>query len=609
MSSDKPTTPMSSQGSPGSSSQSFKIYSPAVDFIENRTSQYHEAFDTDGLCYNPSQNQFVALVPTPIVPTPSGLAMPEHTTLPQPRLIPGSINNMKSWAEALSRGNETAEQGASATGRISNPMGNSTSINVARCSNKTTVPLQQVMESVPDVDIAMPVIGVVKMLLDAYCQAAEVRETVNSGFDDLPDCFVKIDFNFSSYPKDQNIIDASIDLVFVTFKAIEEAVRFYTSSQVKRASTAVLTGSQYKQNLRQSLVDIKTHADALESQAWMSFNHRMLSDGDQNRRSHAVIMQDNWATHQILGTVLQVEQHGQVWVRAIFNLMLSLLREQERNWLPQSPIPFVSIAPGLGSWLQCTPQDLRLRLYIPDIDIIDLQHVLNRAADIYFEDRHRAEQVVGTRVFGEWIINPGSAKLLIHGDFGPTHKISPLSVMCATITQAFRMSPRIISLVFFCGCHLIWDEYRGTVTMIRSLVAQLLRQFPFFNIELDPQISIQAIENGSIEHLCNLFVHLVRLLPPGGTVFCVIDGINEYEHDEYLYSMGDVVLALVDLVDKHSQAMGAKFKLLLTSPRPTREVRKVFDNKPGTLLHMKTLPSTQGRGGFARLRQQLGAGI
>jgi hypothetical protein len=65
----------------------------------------------------------------------------------------------------------------------------------------------------------------------AYRQTAEVREDVNSGFDEFPIWFTEMDFWFRAFPNDQNIEAASVDLVFAIFKAIEEAVGFYISSQ------------------------------------------------------------------------------------------------------------------------------------------------------------------------------------------------------------------------------------------------------------------------------------------------------------------------------------------------------------------------------------------
>lgn len=40
-----------------------------------------------------------------------------------------------------------------------------------------------------------------------------------------------MDFYLQSYPKDQNIHMACVDLVVAVFKAIEEAIEFYTSAQ------------------------------------------------------------------------------------------------------------------------------------------------------------------------------------------------------------------------------------------------------------------------------------------------------------------------------------------------------------------------------------------
>lgn len=50
-------------------------------------------------------------------------------------------------------------------------------------------------------------------------------------FDDLPEVFEKLDFYISTYPKDQNVITASKNLVRAIFIAIENAVAFYISSQ------------------------------------------------------------------------------------------------------------------------------------------------------------------------------------------------------------------------------------------------------------------------------------------------------------------------------------------------------------------------------------------
>jgi hypothetical protein len=234
-----------------------------------------------------------------------------------------------------------------------------------------------------------------------------------------------------------------------------------------------------------------------------------------------------------------------------------------------------------------TPRDLWLRLRIPNVDEIDLQKALNSASDIIFSDRGRAKQVIQTRHLRDWMLSSSSGKLLIHGDFDDMGKTSPLSILIATVSQGFRTAPGVLSLVFFCGYHLWKDEHHGGSAMIRSLLAQLLIQFPFSNINPPADALPHDIENASIDQLCKLFTYLVRQLPPRTTVFCLIDGINEYEREGYIHGMDEVVFSLLGLVDEGSRA---RFKLLLTSPRPTVEVRKAFDQEDGALLHMQQLP-------------------
>jgi hypothetical protein len=254
----------------------------------------------------------------------------------------------------------------------------------------------------------------------------------------------------------------------------------------------------------------------------------------------------------------------------------------------------------------CTPRDLWLRLQIPNIDESDLQKALNSASDIIFSDRGRAQQVIQTRHFRDWMLSLTSAKLLIHGDFDDMGKTSPLSIFIATVSQGFRTAPGVLSLVFFCSYHLWRDEHHGGSAMIRSLLAQLLRQFPFSNINPPADVLPYDGETASIDQLCKLFTYLVRQLPPRTTIFCLIDGINEYEREEYIHGMDEVVFSLMGLVDEGSKA---RFKLLLTSPRPTVQVRKAFDQEMDTLLHMQQLPVVEECVESERIWNRVGYGF
>ena len=73
----------------------FRLYTPEVDFIENRLPEYHEAFHTSNVQYDASKRQFVALVTVP----PQSLIIPDASPLPQPRQEPDSVADMKFWDE------------------------------------------------------------------------------------------------------------------------------------------------------------------------------------------------------------------------------------------------------------------------------------------------------------------------------------------------------------------------------------------------------------------------------------------------------------------------------------------------------------------------------
>lgn len=63
----------------------------------------------------------------------------------------------------------------------------------------------------------------------------------------------------------------------------------------------------------------------------------------------------------------------------------------------------------------------------------------------------------------------------------------------------------------------------------------------------------------------------MRQLPPGTTVFFMIDSIDYYERERFLHGMDEVVLCLLDLVDD-KRNVGAELKVLLTSSRTTKEI-------------------------------------
>lgn len=258
-----------------------------------------------------------------------------------------------------------------------------------------------------------------------------------------------------------------------------------------------------------------------------------------------------------------------------------------------------------------TQHELRTLLGVLDLDEIDTKYIIQRGGQYPDNHRARVEQLVTTSQFREWVGTAASHILLIHGDFGEPskHYVSALSLFCTTFVEALKRMNGFLPLVFFCGRHLdTGDGPTGGEGIIKSLVAQLLRQQIFDTRQLHQEIDLNKLNNGDVDELCALFRWLVRQVPENVTLFCLIDGIILYERSNYEYTMGQVLASLLDLTRDLSVRCILKF--LITSPAVTVKVRQhpaFYTGK--NILSMATMSPLGQRSSEARLTRQLGGNL
>ncbi|KAI1770468.1 kinase-like domain-containing protein [Hypoxylon cercidicola] len=222
-------------------------------------------------------------------------------------------------------------------------------------------------------------------------------------------------------------------------------------------------------------------------------------------------------------------------------------------------------------------EELRGLLQINDIDTVDMEKIEEKGKEIRPEDRVRAEQIIQEQKFRDWLKSPKSGKLLIQGGF-IGNMTCPLSIFCTTLAKTTRPWSSFLCLVWFCGrnteylepdtessdanCGRSWDPKLGQdkddcygyaykqriiKKMMRSLIAQLLRDYDFGPRNLlPPDVDPDSIKNcHSLSQLRRLFRWLVRQLPKEVTLFCLIDGIDTYEGDDFAKPMhlclGDII--------------------------------------------------------------------
>ncbi|KAI1758726.1 hypothetical protein GGR53DRAFT_516101 [Hypoxylon sp. FL1150] len=264
-----------------------------------------------------------------------------------------------------------------------------------------------------------------------------------------------------------------------------------------------------------------------------------------------------------------------------------------------------------------------------DTDAQDMAEIKEMEEEMSSIDRTKTLQILDTQRFRDWLLSPGSARLLIHGNFhgnlhGPLTEASALSLLCTTLTKAFHeQNPRALCLTWFCGFHLgeevgafsddpnfrtysyqgrpydpevaNVDEHvlpyarQGVIgEMLRSFIVQLLNQHDFGSAELlPPDVRSDTIQqNKRIDHLMVVFRWMIGLLPRDTTLFVLVDGIAHYESTNYqevtCYALDSI------LTDTALDTRGPGIKLLVTSPRRQSTYERYFEH--GKTLSVDHLP-------------------
>ncbi|KAI0149439.1 hypothetical protein BJ166DRAFT_63611 [Pestalotiopsis sp. NC0098] len=140
------------------------------------------------------------------------------------------------------------------------------------------------------------------------------------------------------------------------------------------------------------------------------------------------------------------------------------------------------------------------------------------------------------------------------------------------LVKNLREVDRFKSVAFFCGLH-SYEDFGGARTLIMSLLTQLLQQQQF-DLSFISHPLASSLDAGNVGAFCYVFGELLRQVKNTETVFCVIDGINFYEcyGEDLLHEIAYVLCYLLDLTTQR----GALFKILITSPSITEDVRQAF---------------------------------
>lgn len=255
-----------------------------------------------------------------------------------------------------------------------------------------------------------------------------------------------------------------------------------------------------------------------------------------------------------------------------------------------------------------TAEDL---LVIIDVNHLQMSNdasiVVRRGHELALADVGRATQMIMEPQVKELLSSPGPGVIAVDGHFDRTQmgKISPLSYICAMLSQALRQqsqqsaasfgrgSPvsmstqpekgasRDIVLEYFCALHTAdSDDLQGPQGLMRCLTTQLILSMVANEwIAHADAVNLPHLRDGAEELLlqrdlnavCRLFTALIHVVPQGASIYCLVDGWSAYEREELWRADYEVVLnEFREATDASNSDHGPNFKLLLTSPTACR---------------------------------------
>jgi hypothetical protein len=225
----------------------------------------------------------------------------------------------------------------------------------------------------------------------------------------------------------------------------------------------------------------------------------------------------------------------------------------------------------------------------------DLGHVLQQSSTLKTDNLAQGRWLMTTTEFKNWLAGRSSDILLVDGhcDQANAGKISPMSVFCATLAATVAKLQWTIVLNFFCGQHVAFhDPLRGPNGLLGSLICQLLLSPNTLepNLEiLDQQEIYNELHRHDLHTLLHLFQELVRQIPQGTLIFCIIDGLSEYETrmENSAENLRSVIQGLQSIL--HDQ-FGPIIKVLMTSAHRSTDIMKQIPAEQCVSLRAGNMP-------------------
>ena len=205
---------------------------------------------------------------------------------------------------------------------------------------------------------------------------------------------------------------------------------------------------------------------------------------------------------------------------------------------------------------------------------------LSQAADLSYHNR--GSFLAQSPKFQDWLTATSGIFLLVDGNGeSAIERTSAMTFVSALLGQSLS-DEGVPCVHYFCGLHdTRSDDLNGPRGLLRSLLAQLVSLYTF-RVGFTDNSDYHAFQRFDTTRLCYMFSELVKDLPEGFVLVCIIDGVSLYETSEWAEDLR-MILEMLNSITRDLNVY-ALFKVLATSPMTSRQAVKYIPEEDYLML-------------------------
>ncbi|OIW31235.1 hypothetical protein CONLIGDRAFT_700977 [Coniochaeta ligniaria NRRL 30616] len=486
-----------------------------------------------------------------------------------------------------------------ASNKYKNDRGKATNIFRNMCDNAGI--FENWLRLLPDGDYGATISGAFIMAVRAARNVSETRQLIYETLASIPDTLAHAGTYIEIYKahSSKTLVQQTAALLKRILITLRLIIQFFLQSSFKRGFCAVVKGSDFEKELKDSIQEMKNQVLRLREEANLCLQKRITEmDRKSDLREFREQSRQQLAKEELL---LAIDSSTEITAQKVCTFLLRQLQASPsfdvRTGSPagkaiSGPEPTVHVHKAAGP----TPEDL---LKVLDYDHDSPRKNIKNALSIGYtqsEPTHaRSTWILHSAELGEFLAGKDESRLLlINGNCEATEFLSPLSAVCAKISDLISVSSRIILVTYFCGYHT--DElrdYRANAQgMLVSLVGQLFTQVKDWkhgdwglDLSSISDDDWAAIQEESLDALFDIFRAVVMQLPKNTVIFCLIDSLSAYEDSKRKEDTIALMQKLARLVRKSTCVT---FKLLVTCPGQSiyASLWTDFNSKRAQIMHV-----------------------